>query len=360
MENQMLISIVIPVRNEEKYIQICVESVLGFLIPEGIETEIIIVDGDSNDSTVSIVGKIIKKNPHIKIFNNPKRIQAAALNIAILSAKGDYILRLDAHSVYPQDYLAECVRSAKTTKADNVGGLFITQPGGNNYQAYLVQALTTHPFGVGNAGFRIGMKSDWADTVPYGFYKKSIFDKLGLIDERLVRAQDYEFNRRIIKSGGKIWRDTNIKVFYYNQKTFTRFLKKQIMLEAPYNAYMWYLAPYTFAYRHAITGVFTAGIILGAILSIYSHWISLAYSGVLILYILLAVTSAIQQSKRFKRISFILTLPISFFLYHFIHGLGVLGGLVKIMFKMSPVQKIREPWEGYSHFRVRLKKHIGA
>ena len=88
-------------------------------------------------------------------------------------------------------------------KVENVGGICITKPGAKTYQADLVQALCTHGFGVGDSAFRTGGKEDYADTVPYGFFKKSLFDKIGLFDERLVRAQDYEFNQRIIASGGK-------------------------------------------------------------------------------------------------------------------------------------------------------------
>ena len=171
------------------------------------------------------------------------------------------------HSKYPRNYLKLCYETALRTGAENVGGLFITKPGGDNYQASLVQALTTHKFGIGNAGFRIGMPEGKTDTVPYGFYKKDIFSKIGFLDERLVRAQDYEFNRRIIKKGGIVWRNPDIHVHYYNQPTLFKFLIKQIKFEAPYNAYMWSLAPYTFAYRHAITGVFSAGVIGGILLS---------------------------------------------------------------------------------------------
>ena len=223
----MKVTVIIPTLNEEKYIQKCIESVQSFILPKDIEIEIFIIDGGSKDKTREIVEKIIKTDNRIVLIDNPKKIQASALNIGIKKSNADWILRLDAHAKYPKEYLDLCFATAKRTKAQNVGGLFITQPGGEGYQAQLVQALTTHKFGVGNAGFRVGMSEGEADTVPYGFYRNDIFEKIGFLDERLVRAQDYEFNRRLIKSGGLIWRNPEINVFYYNQPTIYKFLKKE-------------------------------------------------------------------------------------------------------------------------------------
>jgi glycosyltransferase involved in cell wall biosynthesis len=342
MKSNTIITIIIPTYNEELYIQKCLLGVLAFSIPEKHEIEIFVIDGMSNDETRKIVNKLIDADSRIQLFENPKKIQAVALNIGVNKSKGEWILRLDAHATYPSNYLKLCYDTAIKTKADNVGGLFITQPGGTGYQASLVQALTTHKFGVGNAGFRIGMPAGKADTVPYGFYKKQIFNTLGLLDERLVRAQDYEFNRRIIKNGGFIWRNPEIHVFYYNQPTLWSFLRKQIILEAPYNVYMWYLAPYAFAFRHAITGVFAAGVIGGIILSSFFPLIKVIFLSVMGVYFMLALFSAIQQANRYNKSLHILALPISFFLYHFLHGLGILGGMIKIITHTSPVQQKKQ------------------
>lgn len=348
----ILVSVIVPCRNEEKYIKNCLTSVLNFDLPDNTKIEVLVVDGMSEDRTVDIVRGIIQKDSRIRLLLNPGRIQACALNIAIKIAKGNWLLRLDAHSTYPSNYLSLCYETALKTKADNVGGLFITQPGNNTYQAHLVQALTTHAFGVGNSGFRIGMSEGKADTVPYGFYKKEVFEKIGYLDERLVRAQDYEFNRRLIKSGGVIWRNPNIHVYYYNQPTLFKFLKKQFFKEAPYNAYMWYLAPYTFAYRHAITGVFAVGVIGGLILSPFFGTIRWIFTSVVGIYFALGFVSAIQQAIRYKRLFHVVTLPFCFFLYHFIHGLGVLKGIFLLLIHKAPVQKIKEPWKGAGRYRV--------
>ena len=230
--------------------------------------------------------------------------------------------------------------------------MFATQSRGTHYQARLVQALITHPFGVGDAGFRTDAGEGKADTVPYGCFRRDLFDRIGYFDERLVRAQDYEMNRRIIESGGEIWRNPRIQVKYFPQPDFKSFITKQIRFEAPYNAYMWYLAPYAFAARHAITGLFAAGVISGLVLSFFFTWIRVAFIAVMALYFLLAAGSAIHQAIRYREIRHAFTLPFGFFLYHFLHGTGVLYGLAKLATDTAPVQTTREPWPGAGRFRA--------
>lgn len=335
------VSIIIPCRNEEKYIKSCLISVLNFKDIQKISNEIIIIDGESTDSTVDIINDFINSNSlnTIKVIKNPDKFQAVGLNLGITEAKGDYILRLDAHSIYPEEYLSKLLETAKRTDAENVGGLVITKPYNSSYKAQIVQAVTTHKFGVGNSGFRVGAKEGEVDTVPYGFFKKEVFQKNGLFNTLLIRGQDYEFNRRIKHNGGKIWLNPDIVLDYYNQPNMSKFLKKQFYKEAPYNVYMWYLAPYTFAYRHSITGVFAISVIIGLVLSFFFNWARLLFLVVMGIYFLLAFLSAFQQAVRYKKVLHIFTLPVSFFLYHFIHGLGIWVGITKLLFKISPVQK---------------------
>lgn len=352
MTKPNLITIIVPCLNEEHYIEKCIASVLAFELPAKMSFEVLIMDGGSNDRTKELASEFSARDQRVLILHNPGRIQSTAINLAVKASHGMWIMRLDAHAKYPPDYLKLCHETALRSGADNVGGLFITQPGGSGYSAQLVQALTTHKFGVGDSGFRTGAKEDWADTVPYGYYRREVFDRLGWLDERLVRAQDYEFNRRIIASGGKILRNPHIQIQYYNQPTIYQFLRKQIVKEAPYNAYLWYLAPYAFAPRHAITGVFAAGVLGGLTLSPVTLWIAWPFGVVMALYALLAVLAGLQQAVRYRQPAHALLLPLCFFLYHFIHGLGVLFGLVRLLTRTAPVQQADEPWPGAGQFRV--------
>lgn len=332
------ISIIIPCRNEEKFIENCIQSVQDFSIPDDTGIEILIIDGKSIDNTRNIVESLIKNDSRIMLIENPNIFQSFAINIGLKKAQGEFIMRLDAHTIYPKNYLCDLYETIIKTNSDNCGGQLITKPGGNTYGAAIVQALTTHPFGVGNSGFRTGLKQGEVDTVPFGFFKKDIFKKIGYFDERLIRAQDYEFNSRIIKNGGKIWLNPTVIATYYNQNRLYKFYKKQMLIEATYNAYMWYLAPYTFTYRHAITGVFVIGLIGGFLLSPFILFIRYIFFSVLALYFMLATISAFQQAIRYNNPLHIFVLPICFFLYHFLHGLGVLGGLLRLVTGTSPVQ----------------------
>ena len=332
------ISIIIPCKNEEKFIENCIQSVQEFSIPDNTVIEILIIDGKSIDNTRNILESLIKNDSRIMLIENPNIFQSFAMNIGIKKSQGEWIMRLDAHTIYPKNYLRDLYETSIKTNSDNCGGQLITESGGNTYGAAIVQALTTHPFGVGDSGFRTGLKQGEVDTVPFGFFKKDIFKKIGIFDERLTRAQDYEFNCRIIKNGGKIWLNPKVFATYYNQDSLFKFYKKQIFIEAAYNAYMWYLAPYTFTYRHAITGVFVIGIICGLFLYPFIQFVRYIFLSVLALYLMLATISAFQQAKRYNNSLHYFVLPICFFLYHFLHGLGVLGGLLRLATGTSPVQ----------------------
>lgn len=330
------IDIAIPVLNEEQYLKKCLKSIINFEIPNGASIDIYILDGGSTDRSILIAEDYVKKFPNIALLNNKKGNQSAAMNLIIEQGKGDYILRLDAHTIFNKSYLKNCIETALRTDADNVGGILRTLPGSDSYGAKLVQALTSHPFGVGNSSFRVGSNERLVDTVPFGFYKRSIFAKIGHFDERLLRAQDYEFNRRIINSGGNIWLNPKIKADYFNQPSLIRFYKKNLFLEAPYNAYMWFFAPYTFSIRHSITAFFSLGVIAGFFLSHLSIYIFLAYMSVISVYIILALISSVHLSIRHKDIRHCFALPACFFLFHFLHGLGVLSGLINIVLKRQP------------------------
>jgi glycosyltransferase involved in cell wall biosynthesis len=335
----MLISVIIPCRNEEKFIEKCINSVQGFTLPENAEIEILIIDGMSDDGTQSIVKTLVKKDARISLILNEKRYQVSALNIGIRHSNGEYIIRLDAHALYPIDYLLLNYSTSISTNAENVGGIIITNPGADTYGAQLVQALTTHKFGVGNSGFRTGSSEGPADTVPYGFFKKSLVEKYGYYNEQLVSGEDWEFNCRIRRLGGKLWLNPFIQVQYFNQPSLLKFYDKQFTREGHYNAYMWYLAPYTFAFRHSIPGVFALGVLGGCILSFFSGLILIAFAIVMLLYALMAILSSIQQARRYKKPSFVAVLPFCFFIFHFVYGLGILSGILKILFRVSPVHK---------------------
>lgn len=338
--DKVLISVIVPIRNEEKIILSVLESLKKQSLPKNTSLEILLVDGLSSDGTLNLITKFKKNNANlnIKILENVMQHTPHALNIGIKNSKGEFICRIDAHTIYPSDYIKNCFETIKLTNSDNVGGYIITKRFNNSLGANLVQAVSTHKFGVGNSGFRIGREDGNCDTVPFGFFRKNIFDKVGVYNEKLIRAQDYELNKRIVKYGGKIWFSNKIFSSYFNQKSFIDFLKKQFLLEAPYNIYMWYVAPYTIVPRHGITLFFSLGIIIGLFIKDI-RFLGEIYFSVLILYLILSIASSLQQTIKFKNPILFPFLPLCFFLFHFIHGVGMIIGLSKVLLKISPVQK---------------------
>jgi glycosyltransferase involved in cell wall biosynthesis len=346
------IDIAIPVLNEEKHLLGCLNSVLAFEKPLGVRLSIYVVDGGSSDDTKNIAAEYAARHLNIKVLDNPKRIQSCALNIVLREGIGEYVMRLDAHATYPPNYLALCLKSALESDADNVGGIVKTLPGAATYSAKVVQAITTHRFGIGNAEFRLLPEAGPADTVPFGFFKRSIFNRIGFYDERLVSGEDYELNRRILATGGRIWLNPRIVSQYYNRPTIAGFVRKQITKQGPYNAFFWYLAPYARAYRHGATALFATGVIGGILLSLFSNAVAWSFLAVIALYALLATISAFQQACRYRCAMHALVLPFVFFLFHFSHGLGALWGVARLGLGRAPVQTIREPWPGAGRFRA--------
>ena len=249
------------------------------------------------------------------------------------------------------NYFALCLETGQHTGADNVGGSVTTLSRRQNIQGKLVRALTTHQFGVGNAGFRVGAREGWVDTVPYGCFRREVFEHIGLYDERLVRNQDYELNRRLLRAGGCIWYNPKIQIKYYNQSTLKGLLR-QAFVTGQWNPWMWYAAPYSFAWRHAIPLIF-----VGALLSTLG-WLFigplfalLLFKVIFVPYFGLALYASFQQSIRYGIWMFVF-LPFLFFTYHLTYGLGSLWALCLLFIKRAPVQIKSEPWPGAGSYRV--------
>jgi glycosyltransferase involved in cell wall biosynthesis len=198
------VSIVIPCRNEARWIARCLESVLRNDYSTD-RLEVLVVDGMSDDDTRAVVERFLANHPCVRLLENPKRITPAALNIGITAARGDVIMRMDAHYEYGTDYISRLINWLQQSGADNVGGLLVMGPAADSAVARAIALGVVHPFGIGNAYYRIGATEPrLVDTVPFGCYRREVFDRIGLFDEDLVRNQDLEFNRRLTKSGGRI------------------------------------------------------------------------------------------------------------------------------------------------------------
>lgn len=324
----MKISVIIPCYNEENYISSCLDSVLAQDYPQD-KMEILVVDGNSTDQTALIIKDDCSKYPFIHYLFNHQRIVPISMNLAIEQAKGDYIIRLDAHSSYPKDYFSKLIQNAIKFNTDNVGGICITEVKNKTSKSQAIKEVLSHRFGVGNSLFRTGIKEPIeADTVPFGCFRKDVFERFGKYDERLVRNQDIELNKRIKKGGGKIMLVPEIQCTYFARETFSGLIKNN------YQNGLWNILTvyYTdqmssLSIRHYIPLLFVLSLIIPVLFSLI--WLPFlgisAFSFVLYFSLLLIVSITLSLKKR---VNVFYTLY-AFILLHLSYGWGSLMGLFR-------------------------------
>jgi len=311
--NFPLLSVIIPCRNEKKFIDKCLDSIIEQDYPKD-NLEVLVIDGMSEDGTRDVIREYVGKYPFVKILDNAKKFTPFALNIGIKAAQGEIIVRMDAHAGYEKDYISKCVKYLKEYDADNVGGVMKTLPSKKTIFARAIAISLSHPFGAGGSYFRTGSaKPRWVDTVFGGCYKREVFNKIGLFNENLLRSQDMEFNLRLKKAGGKILLFPDIIVSYYPQTTFASFFRHNLE-DGIWSVYPLKFIKTKFKLRHYIPLIF----ILTLPLSIW-------------FYIPLSLFFSLKIAMRENDLRFLFLMPLAFAYRHFGYGLGSIFGLIKII-----------------------------
>lgn len=322
----IVVSVVIPVRNEERFISECLDSLLKQTYPKD-QMEWIIVDGKSDDSTWEVLESYRSLNPELIILaSNPQKTAPCAMNIGIDASRGKYIVRLDAHAEYPTDYIEKCVHYLETDDADNVGGLAITR--GKTPLGETIAKMLSSPFGVGNSQFRIGGKSGYVDTVPFGAFKREVFETLGGYNERLVRNQDNEMNHRIRSNGGKIYLASDINFTYYCRDTLKGIIRMAFD-NGKWNVLTSKIVPGTMGWRHFVPLVFVFSLVFLIIASFPLPAARLVLALELVAYILCDVYFSKKAASGIKDFFVLLGLHP---LFHISYGLGSMVGLIKAPF----------------------------
>ena len=319
-----------PVFNEEKFIEACIMSIIEQDYPQD-AMEIIFVDGRSTDHTTDIIRRYMQDYPFMKLIDNPERIVPHALNRGLQEAKGEVIMRLDGHCTYPTNYISELVKYLYQLNADNVGGVWNTQPAKDTPVCQAIALASSHPFGVGGSMHKIGVsKIIETDTVPFGCYKREVFEKTGPFDTDLVRNQDDEFNGRLLNLGGKIYlipqviinytaRDTLCKMrqMYYQYGLYKPLVNKKLG------------APATV--RQFFPLLFLLGLLVGGICSIFSPFILQLYTTILLIYLFVGVVVGSMGAIRTHQPLLVLLMPYVFFNIHMSYGLGYLVGIFSVI-----------------------------
>lgn len=321
-----MVSIIIPIRNEERHIAKCLDSILAQDFPVQ-QMEVLLVDGLSEDATCFLIKAYMEKYPHLfRLISNPLRITPIGMNLGIQSAKGDFIIRIDAHSEYENNYVSKCIQTLESVQADNVGGIVLNKSTGMVGEAFTQVLLSK--FGVGNSAFRTGASSGFVDTVPYGAFRKETFSKFGLYDERLIRNQDYELNYRIRKGGGRIYLNSEIIVHYHCKNTILGIVK-QSFNNGKWNVITMKLCPGSMGLRHFIPFLFVVSLFAWLVGSFLGRRL-IMMAGILeiLLYLGLDIYfSGFKYGSQYK--NHFITKLILFPVFHIAYGIGSCVGLLK-------------------------------
>lgn len=321
------VSIIVPCYNEQATIGLLLQAIQRQTYPLE-RLEIVISDGMSSDGTRQEIMAFTQAHPlpQTRIVDNTRRIIPAALNRAIEAARGEIIVRLDAHCVPETDYVARCVAALEQERGDNVGGIWLIRPGGADWIARGIAAAAAHPLGVGDAQYRFTDKAQYVDTVPFGAYRRSLVGRIGPFDESLLTNEDYEFNVRVRQAGGKVWLDPAIRAVYFARPTLAGLLR-QYWRYGTWKQRMLRRYPGTLRWRQAIPPFFVLSLLVGLIASLFQSaagWLLLAGLGV---YGLALLAGGIQLAIRRGDPALILSAPLAMAAMHLAWGGAFLVGL---------------------------------
>ena len=314
------VSIIVPCYNEEGTISLLLEAIHRQSYHRK-AMEVIIADGMSTDGTRLKINEFVSRHPDLRIFvvNNKKRTIPAGLNRAIEEAKGDIIIRLDAHAAPEQNYVERCVATLERTGAANTGGVWKIQPLKDDWKSRGIAAAAAHPLGAGGARYRSGGKAGATDTVPFGAFPRHWLEKVGAFQEDLETNEDYEYNVRLRRAGGVVYFDPEIQSVYYARPDFIS-LAKQYARYGYWKARMLRRFPSSIRLRQALPPIFVTSLVgLGLIGVVFrpAWWL---LGTVLGLYV--AITSLAGWVAGFlsRDPGIAIGLPIALWTMHFLWG----------------------------------------
>lgn len=319
------VAVVVPCRNEAAYIRPLLESLLRSEHPRE-RLELVFVDGMSTDGTRELLEAAAKEHSFIRVLDNPRMIAPTAMNVGIRATRAEIVVRIDAHSEYPADYIPRCVQLLRSeAKIGNAGGMPVPLPNGRSPWAASVAYVTAHRFGVGNSPFRTRRSPGFVDTVPCGTFHRSMFDEVGLFDERLTRNQDNELNARIQRAGYRIAFDPAIRIHYRNQPDLNGLLR-QAWFTGMWNVYTVLLHPYTWKWRRYVPMAFVAYLAVLAPAAIWGAPAAPILALPLALYVFLAAACSAGAAEAGR-----LRVAATFVSYHLSYGTGSFVGLANVL-----------------------------
>lgn len=333
-----LVTVIMPIRNEEKFIRRSLGAVLAQDYPHN-RLEVVIADGMSTDKTRELIEELGEQHPDIPItiVDNPEKIVPHGFNNALRAAKGDIIVRVDGHTIIEEDYVSQCVDALQRTDSDNVGGRMDAV--GETLVAQAIAFATSSPFGVGGAKFHYSQKEEQVDTVYMGAWWRRVFDQIGGFDERFIRSQDSEFNYRLRAHGGKILLSPKIKSTYYARSSLPK-LWKQYYQYGYYKVQVIFRHPTQFRARQLVPPAFILGLAGGIFIAPFSTVLRVLWLIGVALYLTGSVVFSLRIALR-EGIRYLPTLLIIFPILHFSWGFGFLDGLINVVLRRRAPERYK-------------------
>lgn len=322
------VSIIIPCYNEQATIRKVLDAILKQDYPHA-QMEVVIADGLSQDDTRKEIAAFQREHPEleVRIVDNTHRSIPSAVNSGICAARGHTIIRMDAHSQPYPDYVQGCLSALDAGLGDNVGGVWEIKAGDEGWTARSIAAAAAHPLGAGDALYRsASAQASFVDTVPFGAFRRSLVEKVGMLDETLLSNEDYEFNARIRQAGGRIWLDPKIVSVYYARSTLPD-LARQYWRYGYWKFRMLNRYPGTLRWRQALPPVFVASLVG---LTGLAWWLPARWLLVIELSVYVAVLLLAGAHAAFLRREMFLTvgIPLSIASMHLAWGGGFLWSMI--------------------------------
>lgn len=325
------VSVIIPCYNEERFIGKALENLAAQYASE--DYEIIVIDGRSNDRTREVVAEFQQTHPElqVRIVDNPARQIPHALNLGIAAARGEIIARIDAHAAPSPGYIRRGVAVLNEGKAAVVGMPCVVRPAAGTVAARAIAIAVSHPFGIGDAKYRLGAHGntqEFVDTVAFACFRKSLWTRMGGFDEQLLTNEDYDFNYRVRAGGEKVLLDRGEHCDYFARPTLRK-LASQYLRYGAWKARMIRARPRSLKLRQLVAPVFVWSLVA---LSALGFWRTIAWQLLaleLATYLAAALVFAFRatRSKR-ESTAVMLLMPLAFFVIHFSWGGSFWWGLL--------------------------------
>jgi glycosyltransferase involved in cell wall biosynthesis len=309
--------VIVPCRNERLYIDSFLVGLLA-QTTDGLDWEALVADGMSDDGTRERVAEYAARDARIRLIDNPERTAASGLNAALAQSNAETVLRMDVHTSYAADYIAQCVATLERTGADNVGGPWRAR--GNSYAQRAIAAAFQSRFSAGGAKSHDPQYEGTVDSVYLGCWRRATLDRIGWFDTALARNQDDEWNLRLTRAGGRVWQDPRIQS-WYNVRPSLRALARQYFDYGFWKVAVMRKHGAVASWRHLVP---TAFLLANFALLLRAPRALVAIDAT---YLAASLVFSVAAARR-AGWNLLPVLPFVFAVYHFAYGAGFLWGCI--------------------------------